>query len=148
MNIVIGGTFGYLHKGHVALISKAFELGDFIYIGLTTDAYVLRAKPGEDVPPYVERKAALDKLAHSLKKRYTIGPLEDRYGPSTTGNFDAIVVSEETYKSALEINRIRKKNGLNELRIIKIAYVLADDLKPISTSRILKGEIDKDGKKL
>ncbi len=148
MNIVIGGTFGYLHKGHVALISKAFELGGFVYIGLTTDAYVRRVKPGENVPPYTERKAALDRLARSLRKRYAIGPLEDRYGPSTTEDFDAIVVSGETYKSALEINRIRKKSGLKELRIIKIAYVLADDLKPISTSRILSGEIDRDGRKL
>jgi pantetheine-phosphate adenylyltransferase len=56
------------------------------------------------------------------------------------------VVSDETRPGALEINETRKKNGLKTLEIISIPLVLADDQKPISSTRIKKGEIDKEGR--
>ncbi len=55
MRVIIGGTFAYLHKGHEALITKAFELGDYVCIGLTTDGYVKTVKPKEKIPPYKDR---------------------------------------------------------------------------------------------
>ncbi len=146
--VVIGGTFGYLHKGHIALIRKAFEVGDFVYIGLTTDRYVHRLKPRHSIPRYSERRKELVKLLRGFGKGYKIEPLEDKYGPSATGDFDSIVVSEETFPVAIEINRIRKRRGLHLLSIIRIDYVLGEDSRPISTSRIARGEIDKEGKRI
>jgi len=46
------------------------------------------------------------------------------------------------------LNEERKKTGKKSLKIIKINFVLAEDGKPISDSRILKGEIDRQGKLL
>lgn len=146
MRVIIGGTFGYLHKGHRALLTKAFEIGDYVYIGLTTDDYVRRLKNSKKIPDYQEREALLRKFAERFGKKFEIAPLDDRFGPSATGDFDAIVITQETLPTALEINRIREGSGLRPLSIIKIDFVLASDLIPISTTRIIDGEIDSNGK--
>ena len=148
-NVVIGGTFGYLHKGHLALISKALRIaGDFVYLGLTTDKYVHNVKPHQHLPRYSERRRTLISVLKKFGKRYMFKPLSDRYRPTFTGKFDVIVVSEETFPTALEINRIRRGKGLRRLTIVKIGYVLAEDSLPISTSRIIKGEIDREGNRI
>ncbi len=148
MRVIVGGTFAYMHRGHRALLGKAFGIGDYVYIGLTTDSYVKRLKLHGNIPGYGARKRMVAGFAGRYGKDFEVMPLDDRFGPSTTGEFDAIVVSPETYGTAIEINKIRKAGGLKELRIIRIRYVLAEDSVPISTTRILKGEIDREGKVL
>ena len=148
MKTIIGGTFGYLHLGHKALLAKAFEIGDYVYIGLTTDAYVNKVKGSEKIPGYSERESALRKFVEKFGKRFEIVPLSDKFGPSITGDFDAIVVTEETLPTAMKINRIRENSNLQPLSIVRIDYVLASDSMPISTTRIAKGEIDSEGKRI
>lgn len=143
--VIIGGTFGFLHKGHQALISKAFAIGDHVYIGLTTDLYVRRKKHSKSLPSYPERRTALESFAKRFGKPFEIKPLNDRFGPSVTGSFDAIVVSNETMPAAMEINEMRRRRGLRPLRIARIGHSLAKDAKPISTLRIINGEIDREG---
>ncbi len=149
--VVIGGTFAIIHKGHLRLIEKAFRLGDMVYIGLTSDAYVLRHKI-TPIKEYSKRKRELHAIAKRFSgktgARFSISRIDDRYGPSTTGNFDVIVVSQETYGAAREINRIRKAKGLKQLKIVKVSYALAYDKKPISSTRIAFGEIDEEGGKV
>ncbi len=145
MRAILGGTFGSIHKGHIALISKAFESADYVYMGLTTDAYVRAHGKSPQTPGYAIRRKNLCRIAKEYGKRFEIRPLRDRFGPSTTGDFDFIVVSEGTFKTALEINAIRAMHGLRPLAIKKVKYVLAKDRMPISTSRMMNGEIDADG---
>lgn len=144
--VVIGGTFEILHKGHKELLKKAFESGSSVFIGLTSDDYVRKVKRERNVLGFAEREKRLNEFVSGFGKKFEIMPISERFGPSTTKSFDVIVVSEETYPTALEINKIRERNGLHELKIIKIDYMLADDGKPISTTRIVRGEIDENGK--
>jgi pantetheine-phosphate adenylyltransferase len=58
------------------------------------------------------------------------------------------MASEETLLRASEINAIRFKKGLDKLTIVVIPIVLADDGKPISSDRISRGEIDREGRVL
>jgi len=60
-------------------------------------------------------------------------------------DFDAIIVSPETHGNAIEINDKRQSLGKKPLRIIEIDYILGEDNKPISSTRIYNEEIDVDG---
>ncbi|MFH1774757.1 MAG: phosphopantetheine adenylyltransferase [Methanobacteriota archaeon] len=139
--VAVGGTFDSLHKGHRALIEKAFEVGEHVIIGLTSDEMLQK-----EAELFSKRKRALQNF---LKLNYEIVKLNDAYGPAISDSkIDAIVVSEETEARAAEINEIRKKRGLPALEIIVIPFVLAEDGKPISTTRIRAGEIDEEGRVL
>ncbi len=148
MKVCIGGTFDKLHKGHKTLIKKAFETaGDkgCVFIGITTDDF---AKDKKNVKPLKERINNVQ--AHLNKKKYynkyVIKPISDRYGPSINNDFDAIVVSTETIKTAKEINNKRTKIGKKPLEIVEIKPVLAEDGLLISSTRIRNNEIDENGK--
>lgn len=140
--VAVGGTFDELHIGHKALLEKAFEIGDKVIIGLTSDKYVKKKSMS-----YEARKKTLE--AYLKRRNYEIVKLEDAYGPAIVDSeIDAIVVSEETKVGALEINDIREKRGLEPLEIIVIPIVMAANGKPISSTRIRRGEIDSEGRVL
>lgn len=148
MKVCIGGTFDILHKGHKYLISKAFEVAGkqgCVFIGITSGE-VFRNK--KNLKTFNERKKTV--LDYISKKKtvnpVVVKPIKDKYGPSIDGDFDAIVVSPETVDTAKEINRKRREIGKKPLKIIEIPFILAEDGKSISSSRIKKGEIDIDGK--
>ncbi len=146
--VVIGGTFYRLHKGHKALIRKALEVGEMILVGLTTDEMAKRMIKGHNIGDYEERKRGLEEFLVGLKAldRAKIFPINDPYGPALVDSeIDAIVVSPETVKKAREINSLREKNGLEPLKIVVIKMVLAENSLPISTKRILSGEITEQG---
>jgi inosine/xanthosine triphosphatase len=141
MKVCLGGTFDIIHEGHASLFSKAFEIGSEIYIGISSDKFV--KEMGKEARKYEERKREIEKFIkeNKWKKKFKIMPLENIYGITLEENFDAIIVSPETEKRAKEINEIRKRKGMNEIRIIVVPYVIADDGIPVTTSRIKAGEI-------
>ena len=146
MRVVLGGTFNVIHKGHLALLRKAFETGDYIFIGLTSDEMANRSR---DVPVQsyeIREKNLLAAITDIMKGReFIIEKIDDVYGPAIVGNYDAIVVSEETKNGAEKINDARRSAGLKPLEIIEIEMILADDGGKIAARRVMKGEIDKDG---
>jgi len=142
--IVIGGTFESLHKGHRFFLEKAFSLGE-VFIGLTSDLMAEKTKK-RGVKNFEKRKKELEKfIKNNFKFNYEIGKIEDRFGPTLKKDFDFIVVSPETKKTAILINKEREKINKKPIEIVEIEFILAEDGKPISSTRILKGEIDKEG---
>ncbi|MEM0492775.1 MAG: pantetheine-phosphate adenylyltransferase [Candidatus Thermoplasmatota archaeon] len=147
MKVCIGGTFDIIHKGHRMLIETAFkEAGKdgYVFIGVTDGELAERKKTRYT---FKERCRMVEDYLSMVNNgiNYKTEGITDRYGPSINEDFDAIVVSSETKRVADEINDIRIKKGMKPLRIVTIPLVLAEDNKPISTSRIKKGEIDKEG---
>jgi len=145
--VCIGGTFDRLHKGHKALIDKAFEIAGengWVFIGITKGEIANKKK---DVLPF--NKRIQDVIKYLKEKGFysqsEIQPIYDKYGPSIEGDFDAIIVSPETEKVAQEINRIRRKKRKKPLEIINIPFVLAENGSPISSTRIRKKEINQEG---
>jgi len=135
--VVIGGTFNKIHKGHEELIKTAFSIGRYVYIGLTSDKFanLFRA---EKVFGYKKRKKELEEkiFDFNLHKNYDIIKINDMYGIATLKeDLDAIVVSEETFPRAQEINAIRFKKGLKRLIVVVIPLVLKNN-KPISASQL------------
>jgi pantetheine-phosphate adenylyltransferase len=145
----MGGTFDILHKGHRALLSKASEIGSIVLIGLTTDERARKGRKDIVVNSYVIRKENLEMLLNSmnLPSNFKIVPLDNDWGPSVVeDSFTAIIVSEETKKTAEKINRIRLENDKKELEIVIVPFVKAYDGQKISSSRLRDNEIDSNGK--
>jgi len=127
--VAVGGTFDKFHQGHRLLINKAFQVGKEVLIGVTSDKF--GGMKGE-IEPCNVRMSNLNSL---LKGRsgYSISRLDDPYGVTVHDEtVEAIVVSPETEPTAFQINEIRR-------------MVLAEDGKPISSTRIRRGEIDPRG---
>ena len=145
----MGGTFDILHKGHRALLSKASEIGSIVLIGLTTDERARKDRKDIVINSYVIRKENLEMLLNSmnLPSNFKIVPLDNDWGPSVVeDSFTAIIVSEETKKTAEKINMIRLENGKKELEIVIVPFVKAYDGQKISSSRIRDNEIDSNGR--
>jgi len=74
-------------------------------------------------------------------------PLNDPFGPTIySKEIEGIIVSEETEPRAEEINRIRRAKSLRPLLIVCIIMVLAEDGKPIPSTRIRRQEVDRYGR--
>ena len=83
------------------------------------------------------------------KNAYQIIPLDSPFGITLIDEeIEALVVSDETSTRANEINTLRGERGLKPLKLIVIEMVLSEDAVPISTTRIKRGEIDRDGRVL
>ena len=145
----MGGTFDKIHLGHVSLLRTAFSLSDEIIIGLTSDRRAKINRSEEYINPYSERFESLnDFISNNFKGNYSIVELNDNWGPGVFDeSLNAIIVSEETEKVAIELNVNRKLKGLKELEIEVIPLVLANDGRRISSTRIRNKEINIEGSK-
>jgi pantetheine-phosphate adenylyltransferase len=145
--VAIGGTFDHLHTGHESLILKAFQYGERVVIGVTSDEFLRRSKKCRIQP----LETRLDKLKDFLIENELIGRasliiLEDPYGPIIRDpTIEGIVVSKETLPHAEEANKIRIVKGMPQMTIHIIDYVLTSDGRPISSTRIRNKEINKKG---
>jgi len=144
--VIVGGTFDFLHAGHRALLSGAFPLGE-VTIGLVSDEMAKNLK-NREVGNYKDRKKELENWIEKEWKKARIIEINDKFGPTLREDFDYIVVSPETYDTAVMINRERQKLNKKPMEIVKIDFILAQDGKPISSTRIFNGEINREGKLL
>ncbi|MFQ5762878.1 MAG: phosphopantetheine adenylyltransferase [Candidatus Bathyarchaeia archaeon] len=148
---VLGGTFDRFHRGHEHLLEAAFTRRRRVAIGLTSDFLVARLKKHPSVEPYAKRKNALEDYLREkgYAERARVVKIHTPYGVAPyLADLDLIVVTENTVKRAVEINVIRKDSEYGELDVVCVETILAEDGKPISSTRIRNGEIDRDGRLL
>jgi len=146
--VLVGGTFDVFHKGHKALIMKAFEVGKRVMLGLSSDQLARELRKNHDVATYEERLKDLRGFLkrQSVLERAKIVPLDTPYGVTlSTTVADALVVSKETEPVGKDINKKRKASGLKPLKLVVIDMIPAEDRVPISSTRIRRGEIDREG---
>lgn len=149
--VAVGGTFDELHRGHKVLLMKAFEVGDHVLIGLCTDEFVSKLGKPHLTATYDERLKELKRFLSDLgvASKAEIIPLSEPFGPSSTDRtIDGLIVSQETELTANKINEQRVKSGLKKLEILTVNMVPSDNCRPISTTRIRHGEMDREGRLL
>jgi len=121
-NVVVAGTFNCIHDGHRRLLSIAFNSGEQVFVGLTSDEFARRLK-GECLP-FAKRKKALARELAKFGKNWEIVEIEDEIGfTDEVEELDAIVASEETGKNAELVNKVRASNGMKPLEVIVIPLV-------------------------
>lgn len=145
--VAVGGTFDHFHKGHESLLLKAFDLGEVVIVGVTSDAFAKKMGKKE-IQDFNQRlgqvKAFL--ILQNLIERARLIELNDAFGPLLEDpDIRGIVVTQETLGNAEMANRIRAERNMSPLKIFVQDFSLAKDGKPISSSRIRNKEIDERG---
>lgn len=147
-HVGVAGTFDHFHAGHQKLIDRAFEIGKKVSIDVSTeDLYKHKLLP-EVIESFAKRKKAISTYlkAKKIGRRADFFPLSDIYGRARTdGTLEALVVSRETYGNAIKVNKMREELRLPQLKIVIVPPVLGNDGQIISSNRIRKGEIDREG---
>ena len=145
--VAMGGTFDIIHRGHITLLSKAFEISSKVIIGLTSDDFA-KSKGKKIINSYEKRLENLENLIKSnFENSYQISKLENDFGPAVLEKgVQALVVSGETSNQGDVLNKIRAAKNLPPVKVITVPMVLAEDGDRISTSRIKNLEIDAEGK--
>ena len=147
--VSVGGTFDVFHKGHSLLLEEAFKVGDRVIIGLTTNEFAENLHKPHKIDCYAKREKDLIRFLaeRGLEKRAEFFPLNDPFGLTIESDeMEGIIVSEETEPGALEINRRRVKRGRRPLLIVVFKMIMAQDGRPISSTRIRRQEVDRYGR--
>lgn len=144
---VMGGSWDRLHAGHKYLLLTAFEWGKKVFIGITTDRFLREMKKEGRNLSFAKRKNELVKFLRrfGLLSRARIFPIDDFVGRSLEYG-DVLIGGDDVYRNALKINSLRRKHGKKALKIVKIDRIPAEDRAPISSTRIRRKEIDRDGR--
>ena len=147
--VCLGGTFDRIHIGHERLLKIAFEVGEEVIIGLTSDTKAKRGRVNEKLSSFKNRYTNLvNFLSKQFDNNFSIVELNDDWGPGALDeDLDAIIVSEETEKVASELNKKRALKGLNPLDIVTVSLILDKKGEKISSTRIRNSEIDREGNK-
>ena len=150
--VATGGTFDEIHAGHRELLTRAFSLGRSVLIGVSSDNFAASKKGKNRLRHRFEtRVERLVQFIHDEfgNVNFEIKELNDDFGPTSLDrNLQALVVSEETEPKGHEINRIRSSKGFDPLVIVTVTMLKAEDGRPLSSSRIRYGEIDRNGRVL
>ena len=145
--VAMGGTFDIIHKGHIALLTRAFSISSDVIIGLTSDN--LAKKRGKILlNSYEKRLKTLEKTIQDNfpSSSYQISKLDNDFGPAVLEKgVQALIVSEETGRQGDVLNRMRQAKNLDPVDVIVVPMILAKDGSRISTTRIKNSEIDAEG---
>lgn len=149
MKVALGGTFDPIHDGHRALFERAFERGD-VTVGLTSDDLAPKTRHADrHVRPFEARKRDLERelstTADEFDRSFQVRRLDEPTGIATEAAFDVLVVSPETETGGKRINEIRRERGHDSLELEVVPHVIAEDGDIISSTRIVRGEIDEHG---
>lgn len=141
----VAGTFDVLHEGHMALLRRAFEIGDRVLVGITSDAMAGSSRV-TSVPLEI-RSVELSRVLDLMGRPYELVVIDDIYGPAEMDDADVLVVSEETLPNGRAVNERRLERGLPPMELSVVGLVMADGGSKISSSAILRGEYGRGGRR-
>ncbi len=139
----VAGTFDVLHNGHMALLRRAFETGDEVVVGITSDKMASQGR-NVTVPLHI-RMTELKRVLSGMGP-HSLFVIDDIYGPDEVMDaVDVLVVSEETLGNGRALNDRRASRGVRPLELSVVPLVMSDNGSKISSSSILRGEYSRSG---
>jgi len=149
--VLMGGTFDRLHDGHKQLLQKAFEVGDYVYIGLTTDEYIERSNKQlkEHVTSHADRLFFLRKYLYDqgVLNRAIILPLGDTAGPKALDpKLEALIISEETRGGGEYVNNLRAQHNILPMETVVVPLLTDATGQVISSTHLRQQETNQDSR--
>lgn len=148
--VAVGGTFDLFHKGHERMIEAAIKSGDAI-VGITSDQLANKSRDRE-VNTYERRKKRVEDFCNTCSDKYGNNFIIRKINSPEGGvvyedNIEEIIVSPEpkTIERVKRINTERDEKGLDPLTINVVGTIRSQDGEKISSTRIYKNEINREG---
>lgn len=144
--IILSGTFDRLHPGHEFLFEIAITLADKLLIGLTSNSFAKRPskKNWEKIIPFSERKIQLIEFLEKYNfSNFEIIEIHDRIGFADKIEASNIVLTEETLRSLISINRKRAIFNLNPLIPIILPRIIDSKTKMLISSSSIREKLVK-----
>ena len=148
--VVCGGTFDLFHAGHKSFINDTLSQSEKVLLGITDDSYIQDFKHNLGMEDFQTRKFAVEQFLNSIgaSDKVQIVSISNAYEPylETSTDYQAIIVTDQTEQTAMEINAKRQQNGVPQLKVIMSKMKKAQDGGIISSTRIKNGEINREGR--
>lgn len=144
-HLIVGGSWDYFHSGHRYIILTAYEKGEKIDIGISSDE-MLREKLGEKPEhSFEERKNNVESFLEDLgHEDFRTIKLNGIYG-NAVGEGETLLVTPETKANGRKINCKREELNREKLELETVEKLEALDRNIISSTRIRNGEINENG---
>jgi FAD synthetase len=117
--VVVVGTFDILHLGHLWLLNKAKEFGDWLTVVVARDESALQLKGRKPVFPEEERLELLKNL--KVVDEAVLGYRGDRLKIIKELKPDVLILGPDPWDKK-EVERQLKKKGL-EVNLVKIRHI-------------------------
>ena len=83
----------------------------------------------------------MSEFVKTLDTQFVLESLTDPYGPAISdATADVIVVSRETIRTAIKINKIRTERSLNPLQICIVPFIKLEDGQILSSTLLRQRE--------
>ncbi len=147
--LIVGGTWDRFHAGHRYILLTAFEHGETVDIGVTTDDFARQHRARDAIDPYDTRRDRVAQFldAFGLGDRATLMQIDDIYGNAVEEG-DALLCTPDTLDNAKAVNERRLDDGRTPLDLAVIDRLTGQDGEPITATRIRDGAIDGNGRTL
>ncbi len=142
----LGGTFDHFHVGHAHFLRFAAELGDEIWIGITTPELTKNKVLSNSIESEATRTKAVEKFCQKEHLSYRLFSLENPFGPTLQDTqVEAVAVTPDTVKGGENINLERQRLGLLPLPIHICSLLKDTGGEDLNSTRIRAGLVNPQG---
>jgi cytidyltransferase-like protein len=139
--VIVTGGFDPLHSGHIDYFKEAKKLGDKLYVGVNSDAWLARKK-GKSFMPYAERISIIKNLSMVDKVIPVIN--DDKFDSAGGAIFHTLSTTGSDTKIIFANGGDRDKSNIPELeeyskyQNIEFVFGVGGDSKKNSSSWLLE----------